>query len=254
MSNNYRDFDNYLKEFPNAEGYFGEYGGSFQAEELIEALLYKESDNTKLDDMDTGYALWQSEGGKSGFMKYYDFMFDKLVLLDKAMLWYKNNLNDDDFEAFKTKIFADASKALNKANEMLTAYEEDGSLPLGKNISDLKEIEAFAKIFNKVEDKLVKFLKKYESTIFYTNAWDADSVRNDLPYVELGVDVLLGNDNPVFNLDSLFENEYVQKALDKAGFEDVEHKDTSESVTVYSVKRQYKDNYIKLRRYFEYYE
>ena len=29
--NKYKEFDNYLKEYPNAEGYFGEYGGSYQA-------------------------------------------------------------------------------------------------------------------------------------------------------------------------------------------------------------------------------
>ena len=36
--NKYKDFDNYLKEYPKEEGYFGEYGGSYQAEELIEAF------------------------------------------------------------------------------------------------------------------------------------------------------------------------------------------------------------------------
>ena len=41
--NKYRDFDNYLKENPTTDGYFGEYGGSYQAEELIEA--FKEADD-----------------------------------------------------------------------------------------------------------------------------------------------------------------------------------------------------------------
>ena len=41
--NKYKEFDNYLKEYPNAEGYFGEYGGSYQAPELIEA--FKEADD-----------------------------------------------------------------------------------------------------------------------------------------------------------------------------------------------------------------
>ena len=31
--NPYKDFDNYLKEFPTKDGYFGEYGGSFQPDE-----------------------------------------------------------------------------------------------------------------------------------------------------------------------------------------------------------------------------
>ena len=37
--NKYKDFDNYLKEFPTKDGYFGEYGGSYQAKELIEAFI-----------------------------------------------------------------------------------------------------------------------------------------------------------------------------------------------------------------------
>ncbi len=36
--NPYRDFDNYLKEFPDANGYFGEYGGSFIPDELVPAF------------------------------------------------------------------------------------------------------------------------------------------------------------------------------------------------------------------------
>ena len=36
--NKYRDFDNYLKEYPNDEGYFGEYGGAYLDEKLIPAF------------------------------------------------------------------------------------------------------------------------------------------------------------------------------------------------------------------------
>ncbi len=39
----YKDFDNYLKEFPNQKGYFGEYGGVFISKELEPA--FKEIDD-----------------------------------------------------------------------------------------------------------------------------------------------------------------------------------------------------------------
>ena len=46
--NLYRDFDNYLKEYPNEEGYFGEYGGNYlNDQELIKAFQeYAEGYNT----------------------------------------------------------------------------------------------------------------------------------------------------------------------------------------------------------------
>ena len=41
--NKYRDYDNYLKEYPSKDGYFGEFGGSFLPKELEAA--FKEADN-----------------------------------------------------------------------------------------------------------------------------------------------------------------------------------------------------------------
>ena len=41
--NKYREFDNYIKEFPSADGYFGEFGGTFLPPELIPA--FKEADD-----------------------------------------------------------------------------------------------------------------------------------------------------------------------------------------------------------------
>ncbi len=41
--NKYKDFDNYLKEYPSADGYFGEYGGAFLPPEL--EAVFKEADD-----------------------------------------------------------------------------------------------------------------------------------------------------------------------------------------------------------------
>ena len=41
--NNYRDFECYLKNFPNEDGYFGRYGGAYVSPELAEA--FKEADD-----------------------------------------------------------------------------------------------------------------------------------------------------------------------------------------------------------------
>ena len=55
--NKYKDFDNYLKEFPSKDGYFGEYGGAYLPPELKKAveeagypvLLVDTSEFRKLD-------------------------------------------------------------------------------------------------------------------------------------------------------------------------------------------------------------
>ena len=46
--NKYRDFDNYLKEYPNEEGYFEKYGGNFLEDpELMKAFKeYADGYNT----------------------------------------------------------------------------------------------------------------------------------------------------------------------------------------------------------------
>ena len=41
--NPYKNFDNYLKEFPNEKGYFGEYGGAYISPELVPA--FEEANN-----------------------------------------------------------------------------------------------------------------------------------------------------------------------------------------------------------------
>ena len=38
IMNKYKDFENYLKEFPNEEGYYGQYGGAFLPPELVPAF------------------------------------------------------------------------------------------------------------------------------------------------------------------------------------------------------------------------
>ena len=41
--NKYREFENYLKEFPTSDGYFGEFGGAYLPPELVPA--FKEADD-----------------------------------------------------------------------------------------------------------------------------------------------------------------------------------------------------------------
>ena len=218
------------------------------AEEWVSELFYSDFEDSELDDNDTGYALWPSQGGKSGFMHYYDLFLEKLIIFDKAMLFYK------DDEATLNKFYTQMATALNKANEMLAAYEKDGSLPMGKNISDLMEIEAFAKVFNKVEDKLVKVLNKFKATEFYGKHWTAQSVREDIPYAKLIEGVILGTDDPRFNLDSLMEHNLIKKALNKAGFTDYDRSQTDDetgSVTIQAIERSIKGIEIKLARYYQ---
>ena len=39
----YKDFDNYLKNFPDKNGYFGEFGGAYMPPELAKAFAEADS-------------------------------------------------------------------------------------------------------------------------------------------------------------------------------------------------------------------
>ena len=56
--NKYRDFDNYLKEYPTPDGYFGKYGGNYLDDpELIKAFNeYAEAYNTIAQSAQTSHA------------------------------------------------------------------------------------------------------------------------------------------------------------------------------------------------------
>lgn len=197
-----------------------------------------------------GYAFYPANGTESGFMHYYDYMLEMVKLFDKAMLWYKDNLTPAEMEELKAQMFRDAAKAANKANEMLEAYEQDGELPLSIDIDKLKEIEAFAKLYDKVEDKIVKALDKYKTTSFYGKEWNETNIRTDIPYVEQAVSTLLGLDDPTFNIDSFMD---LKAIFDKAGFTDYNYTGDTEAgtVTVQAIEKTLKGNIAKINRYYQ---
>lgn len=222
------------------------------ADELISKLLRQ----VPVTGENIGYALIMNENGESGFLHYYDYIFEEMLLpLENALLWYgdSNNISASELEELKTNIYKNIAKILNKAYEMLEAYEKDGSLPMGKNISDLKKIDAFAKLFSRVEERIVKALESFKETEFYGKDWTADSVRNDISNAELFVSVILGIDDPVFNIDSLMDNEYVEKEFNRAGFKEFSdnYDQTWGRVTVQAIEGIFKGNTIKIRRYYK---
>ena len=80
-----------------------------------------------------------------------------------------------------------------------------------------------------------------------------DSVRNDISNAELFVSVILGIDDPVFNIDSLMDNEYVEKEFNRAGFKEFSdnYDQTWGRVTVQAIEGIFKGNTIKIRRYYK---
>ena len=233
----------------NQNNYIRELVDTITSDRLIDDLLVR----VPAEGDYIGYALYPSQSGESGLMRYYDYAVDKLILLDNILLWYKNNLSESEFEAFKSKIFDDAARALNKANEMVDAYNRDGSLPLGKNIEDLKEIEAFEKIYNRLEDKIIKVLEKYQTTSFYGTTWNGESLKG-VKYASEAVDIILGDDEPRFTVDTVMDHSAFQKALNKAGFTEYDRTDIDEdngTVTVDAYRRTIRGSIIDIARYFK---
>ncbi len=219
------------------------------ADTLISELFYP----VAVTEDNVGYALWPSNASESGFMHYYDYITEKIILLDKALLWYEDNLTPSQLEDMKQSIYELMAKSLNKLNTFIDAYELDGSLPLGMNIDELKSFGALGSIIEKVEPKLNTAINKYKSTRFYTTNWTEDLVKNDISVSQLMLDVLFGTDNPVFNADALMDHDVTEKVIEKAGFSaftDTFDQDMGYTVTVQAIERIFRQNHIKVRRFY----
>lgn len=248
--------DSYTKKLDSAKtNYYYDSNADFK--DLIDGQATDEFiadmfvyDAAKDDDVYTGYALYGKTNGESGFMHYYDYILDTIILSDKAMLWYKDNLDSDELESVQTAIYAGKADSLNAFSEMIDNYEADGTLPFGLDIDELKSIAALADIISIVEPKAQDIIADYKASSNYGTDWTASKVEKGIKYAKEGVEILLGLDDPTFTADSFMENDEFWNDKGFAGYEYPAADDEAfGTVTIIAVEKDSDGNYIGFRNY-----
>lgn len=86
-------------------------------------------DVTKVDETHSGYSI-------KPFMYYYDFVLNKLIVLDKALLYY-GDLTDDEYRVFKHDLAEDIATVINRFDRMIKDIEKGDEIAKGKTLDDV---------------------------------------------------------------------------------------------------------------------
>jgi len=169
----------------------------------------------------TGYSL-------KGELDYYDYALMLLLVGDDALCWYgdKVNLSDAEFEALYDAIFGKVLIAHEKMNELLEAYEADGTLP-AQIQSIVNEVKQINDLIIKYGDNAKAAISKYLNSSINIKFEDG-SIADDERIIKIA-DLLVGREEPIVNIDTLYALFYsyddkvqakLQKLLDSGKLDD----------------------------------
>jgi len=146
----------------------------------------------------TGYSL-------KGVMDYYDYLTMLLIVGDDALTWYGDDegegLTQAQLEALYDAMFEKIFTAHEKMNDILVAFKDDDKLP-SKVQNAIESVEKLNSLVLQYGDKAKSLIKKYlDSSI---NAKFEDESIADSERVIKMLDVLIGNDDPVLTIDTIY--------------------------------------------------
>ena len=167
----------------------------FLVEDDITARFF-DGDSSLATDESTGYAI-------RDILDYYDYLYMLLLVADDAACWYgiDENVSDEEIDAIYEAMTGKVVYAHSKLNEILETYLEEDKLP-ARVESILQNVQQLNNAFMKVEPTLKKSLDKYlKSSI------NEGLENGDVPGVEKGeklIDILIGQEEPVINIDTIY--------------------------------------------------
>ena len=162
-------FDKYshkLKErLAGVDKYFYDQNKALQS--LVEDVEFEDFldyDETKKDDTHSGYSI-------RDFMAYYDYVLEKLIVLDKALLFY-GELNDDEYRLFKQEIADDIAAAINRFDQMIKDIENGDEIAKGKTLDDIiAKINSLKSVVDKLDGtKLDGYTEQMKTVIDDVNS------------------------------------------------------------------------------------
>ena len=115
-------------------------------------------DATKVDELHSGYSV-------KPFMDYYDFTLEKLIALDKALLYY-GDLTDDEYRVFKHELSEDIAKVINRFDQMIKDIENDDEIAKGKTLDDvIAKINSLKSVADSLGDSALGAYKEQIKTV-----------------------------------------------------------------------------------------
>ncbi len=166
-----------------------------EGHDIIASLF--DGDASLATDTLSGYTL-------KGVLDYYNYMLGLLFVADDALLWYGDdgNLSQDEFDAVYDAIIGKALIAHEKLNEILEAYNEDGTLPAQVQKA-FDQVQKLNDLVLKFEPKIKALLDKYFASDL--NGKLENGIIPGEDKILTFVDILLGQEDPVFTIDSVYE-------------------------------------------------
>ncbi len=146
----------------------------------------------------TGYSL-------KGVMDYYDYMIMLLIVGDDALTWYGDDegegLTEEQLEALYDAMFDKIFIVHEKMNEILIAFKDDGKLP-SKVQSAVESVEQLNNLLLQYGDKAKSLIEKYLGSSINAKFED-ESIAEDKRVIKM-LDLLIGNEDPVLSIDTIY--------------------------------------------------
>lgn len=165
-----------------------------------------------------------ADGDFSGYslkaeLDYYDYLVMLLLVGDDALTWYGDEvdgLSDEQLDALYNAAFDKIFFVHEKVNEILVAFAEDGTLPAKVQgaISGVSQLNNLILQYGNTGKSLIN--RYLDSNI--NIKFEDESIAGEEKILKL-VDFIVGNDDPVINIDSVYAllftfNDKIQSKLE----------------------------------------
>ncbi len=165
-----------------------------------------------------------ADGEFSGYslkaeLDYYDYLVMLLLVGDDALTWYGdevNGLSDEQLDALYNAAFDKIFFVHEKVNEILVAFAEDGTLP-AKIQSAIEGVSQLNNLILQYGETGKSLINRYLDSDINIKFED-ESIAGEEKVLKL-VDFIVGNDDPVINIDSVYAllftfNDKIQSKLE----------------------------------------
>lgn len=194
----YNSFEDVIED-KVADKYY--YSSNAYIQELVKLLdveiLF--DDSAVATDENSGYKIYSLD-------YYYNLIYKAVVLADDTLIWYNQELDEDEFNELTDNYQELVLEYVNLFVDIIGNYAEDGSIP-----GDNKYITALEKALrNKYPDLIDKTVEKFENSKFNKDYTDED-YQKAMDYVY-----------KAFQNINLTTNEYFDKVLAIESLESVD--------------------------------